>query len=355
MLFECPQSVIHLRLLHTCFGSVVRTGLIAIVMSRRLVTLVLLFGLVTAQYNILFLSPITASSHTAVVKSLAVALSQRGHNVTYWNGILKAEQQAASDGNLRMLYSPGLQAINNDHGIRFADRGKPFQLFLQFPQRIENYCRVVYRDPVFHQLMNSTQSASSYDLVVSEGTFNECLLPLVQRLAAPLVYINSYPPPPWLLKAAGTPQAFDLLPNPGLNFKDEMNFWQRTLNALSGLVISFFHSWFIMPVVDRVAAEMDVPNQMSARETEDRYLSLLLANIHHSINYQMPTSPGVVMVGGMHCVPPKPLPIVFMRKFKYYYHRRHSRLNVTFMYRIWQLSSTDRAMPGSSSSVSVRF
>ena len=29
---------------------------------------------------------------------------------------------------------------------------------------------------------------------------------------------------------------------------------------------------------------------------------------HFSINYQLPTSPAVIQTGGLHCVPPKPLP-----------------------------------------------
>ena len=74
--------------------------------------------LVTAAtaYNILVLSPITTPSHTNVLKPLVMALAdQRGHSVTYWNGLKPPSAFNSTSSNLRVLHSSP-----SDHGIRFS-------------------------------------------------------------------------------------------------------------------------------------------------------------------------------------------------------------------------------------------
>nr|CAH0105632.1 unnamed protein product [Daphnia galeata] len=64
-----------------------------------------------------------------------------------------------------------------------------------------------------------------------------------------------------------------------------------------------------MSTVDRVAANvLGMENLTSVLEIENRFLSLLMTNTHFSINYEYPTPPAVVQVGGLHCVPSKHLP-----------------------------------------------
>jgi glucuronosyltransferase len=109
----------------------------------------------------------------------------------------------------------------------------------------------------------------------------------------------------------GTPFAFDHFPHSGLSLSDRMNFWQRSLNAVTGLALVAFYHLYVVPVIDSAAVKvLGYDNFTSIVDIEDRRLSLLLTNTHFSINYLMPTSPAVVQVGGMHCVPPKPLPTV---------------------------------------------
>jgi glucuronosyltransferase len=257
--------------------------------------------------SILFLSPITAPSHSNFFKPVVKALADRGHFVTYWNG-LKPDNYAQSD-NLRQLYSPQLDGFNSDYQIGFHDRHsqRQFQLFFDIPARLAIYCQAIYQDPIFHQLMNN--SKKSYDLIIVEGILNDCVLPLVGILDAPFIYMNGIAPTPWLLEAVGSPLALDHFPNPGFSFADEMNLWQRTFNTISSLVGVYFRHWFVTPVVDKVAYDMLGGNLTTTiAEIENRYLSLLITNTHFSINYQLPTSPAVIQAGGLHCVSAKSLP-----------------------------------------------
>ena len=132
---------------------------------------------------------------------------------------------------------------------------------------------------------------------------------LAKALDLPFIYFNCFLPPPWLLDAIGSPLASDYFPHPGLSYTDEMNIWQRTFNLLTGVFVVYYHRWYVMSTVDRVAANvLGMENLTSVLEIENRYLSLLMTNTHFSINYEYPTPPAVVQVGGLHCVPPKPLP-----------------------------------------------
>ena len=262
----------------------------------------------SSAYKILVLSPITAPSHTDVVQPLVRALADRGHSITYWSG-LKGRPQVSNNNNFRILYSPALDRINSEYEIGLHDTH--FPLLFDFPVRMENYCAAIYQDPVFHQLMTKSND-ERYDLVIIEGLFNDCVLPLVPVFDVPFIYVNSFAPtPPWLLDAVGSPLAHS--PNSGFGFTGEVNFWQRTFNIVSGLVAVYFRHWFVVPVVDRVASKMlsmGDGNVTSVEEIEDRYLSLVMTNTHFSIDYNLQTSDAIVHIGGIHCVPPMPLPSV---------------------------------------------
>ena len=204
--------------------------------SFLLLVMTCLFAIqsVSAAYNILILSPITTPSHTNILKPLVMALAdERGHSVTYWNGLKPPSTFNSTTNNLRVLHSPKLAEINSDHQIGFNDRNSAFRLFFDIPKRMKIYCTAVYQDPVFHQLMNNTMR-ERYDLIVIEGVFNECSLLLAKALDLPFIYFNCFLPPTWLLDAIGSPLASEYFPHPGLSYTDEINIWQRTFNLSTG-------------------------------------------------------------------------------------------------------------------------
>lgn len=290
--------------------------------SRLLLIFLWLKGLVISSivwsvesHNILVLTPITTPSHSNIFRPLVNALVDRGNDVVYWNG-LKPDNSVywmaeSSNNSLRLLYSLHLDQVNNNHVIGFQDRDSPFRLFFDFPHRMETLCRAVYQDSIFHRLMETSEK---FDLIVVDGVLNECVLPLIETLNVPLIYVSCLAPPPWLLTAVGSPLSFESFPNPGLGLTDHMNFWQRTFNSLSGCMSVYFRHWFVLPAIDRVARSMLSAYNWTTKiqEIESRRLSLLITNTHFSMNYHLPISPAVVNAGGLHCccVKPKPLPQV---------------------------------------------
>jgi glucuronosyltransferase len=262
-----------------------------------------------SAYNLLFLSPITTPSHSNFFKPVVKAMVDRGHFVTYYSGLNHNNQQMATNNqtiNFRPLSSsPALYKISTDHQVDFNIRDKPLLFLSQLPQKMENYCTAIYNDPVFQQLINT---AEKFDIIVIEGYLNDCVLPLVAMFDVPFIYMSGVAPVPWLLNAFGSPLATDHVPNAVHSFTDEMNFWQRTVNTVSSISGVYLRHWLIMPVVDRMAHNMLGKNLPAIEEIERHYMSLLIVNTHSSINYQLPLSPAIIQAGGLHCVPPKPLP-----------------------------------------------
>lgn len=234
------------------------------------------------------------------MRPVVQSLVNRGHFVTYWNGLDHGRLLENPSSRLRFFYSPDVGRVNNDHGVFFDDRDSPFRLFFDLPARMSVYCAAIYRDPIYQQLANSTDK---FDLVVTDGTFNECVLPLVKTLDVPLVYMVSMVPAPWLLDAIGSSMSLDHVPHPVSSFVDQMNLWQRTYNTLSGWMTSYLHRWLVIPVVDRLASQMLDSPKTSVLDIEDRHLSLMITNTHFSVNYQLPLPPAVIEAGGLHCVP----------------------------------------------------
>ena len=268
----------------------------------------------TVAHRILVLNPITSPSHSNVFKPLVAELVDRGHFVTHWNGLLQSSsvvdgnKTATNSSNLRLLASPNLARINSQHQIDFSDRDSPFRLLFRIQSTMGSYCKVIYEDPVFHQLMNSKEQ---FDLIIVDGFGNDCTLLLAQVFDAPFIYLNCFSPTPWLLYAIGSPLSLDHFPNPA-GIRDKMNFWQRIFNTVTSVFAVYYHRLLVLPIIDRVAYQvLGVNNFTSVTEIENRYLSLLMTNTHFSINFQLPTSPAVVEVGGLHLSgTPKEIPKV---------------------------------------------
>ena len=284
------------------------------VMCRmKSLTIILLLLAAVDGGNILVLSPITAPSHSNFIRPVVIELANRGHTVTYWNG-LKPSSNARKLLNVRHLYSESLHQLNGNHhttvGFDDCSLYRRFRMFfLDMSRKLETYCTVIYQDRVFHQLMTTDEH---FHLVIMDGVLNDCVLPLVYKFKAPLVYLNSIAATPWQLDAVGAPLALDHLPNPGMDFADEMPLWQRTINTVTTVVGVYYRHWVIMPSVDRIAERMiGHANLTAVRDIEEKYLSLLVTNTHFSINYHHPKTATVVEAGGLHCLPPKPLKKVF--------------------------------------------
>lgn len=251
--------------------------------------------------NILFLSPFTSYSHTHFFFYTIKALAARGHSITHWNGLKPREDIT----NVTHLHSATLQKLNSRHDIGF-ESNHPIQLMLTLPDRLSAVCKACYKEPVFHQLMNSREH---FDLIVIEAFMNDCMLPLVAHFQAPFIYMSGLPPLPWILDSTCSPMSFQQFPALATDFTEEMSLHQRIVNVFLNVLVIYYRNWFVLPRVDSAAAQvwtnLTVPLP-KVKEIENN-LSLFITNSHPAINYQYFKSALIVEAGGLHLVPPKPL------------------------------------------------
>ena len=254
--------------------------------------------------NILFLSPFTSYSHTHFFHYTIKALAGRGHTITHWNGLKPREDIA----NVTHLHSAALQKLNSRHEIGF-DSNHPIQLMLTLPDRLTSVCKACYREPIFHQLISSREH---FDLIVIEAFMNECMLPLVAHFNAPFIYMSGLPPLPWILDSTCSPMSFQQFPALATDFTEEMTLPQRIVNVFLNVMVVYYRNWFVLPRVDQVASDAWINSSIPLpriKEIEND-ISLFITNSHPAINYQYFKSALIVEAGGLHLVPPEPLPQV---------------------------------------------
>jgi glucuronosyltransferase len=100
-----------------------------------------------------------------------------------------------------------------------------------------------------------------------------------------------------------------------------MNLPQRIVNVFLNVMVIYYRNWFILPRVDQVAADAWINSTapLSSVKEIEKNLSLLITNTHPVINYQYFKSALIVEAGGLHLVPPSPLPQVIEHIFVFYY------------------------------------
>lgn len=81
-----------------------------------------------------------------------------------------------------------------------------------------------------------------FDLVILDGAFPECILGMVYKLNIPFMYINTVGFYVGSLTLAGNPAPYSVTPAFFKDFTDNMNFVQRSLNAVYYLLVNFVHS-----------------------------------------------------------------------------------------------------------------
>jgi glucuronosyltransferase len=111
------------------------------------------------------------------------------------------------------------------------------------------------------------------------------------------------------MDAVDSPLSFDHVP--GIySYTDEMNLFGRLKNTVMGLYSLYFRNWIMLPFYESLARQaLERPDLPPIREIE-KNVSYLITNTHYSVTYQYPKTSAIVEVGGLHCVPSKPLPQV---------------------------------------------
>ena len=248
--------------------------------------------------QVLVLCPVSSPSHKNTMAPVFTGLAERGHQVT-----VVSSWKTEPHKNIRDIipfenfdYFPHLSAI----GLR--EKGVLGMVMIDYKTTL-GFCDSVYRNKEFMSLLDE-----KFNLVMMDGTFNECLLGFVHKLGAPLIIVSPFPVHNVLSMQLGNRLLPSFVPEPLLTFSHEMDFLERFLNTIVNYVSiwAWRRPYPMHEKIYRSHLGEDIPSIDEILSNT----SLILSNSHFSFTFPRPNLPDVVEIGGSHCRPGRALPKV---------------------------------------------
>ena len=266
--------------------------------SRQILTILTLGFSAVLSERILFLYPNASPSHKNIAQPIMLGLAERGHNVTVVSSF-----KTEAHKNIRDImpfnnfeYFPGLNALE------LRRQGIWGIVFLDYDPII-GFCEKVYQHQPFLQLLNE-----KFDIVIMDIFANECLLGVVHKLGAPLIYVSPLPVPNHVSDIVGNRLPPSFVPHFNAPFGHNMNLLERTANTFLTTIfpLGMRRPYPTHEAIYRKHLGEDVPGIDAILSNT----SLILTNQHFSFNFPRPMLPDVVEIGAIHCRPGRPLPKV---------------------------------------------
>lgn len=173
---------------------------------------------------------------------------------------------------------------------------------------IGGYLSNIMENKVVKDFIHS--ETNTFDLVIIESFYQEYTVALGHKFNAPV--INLSPAMVWvsLSKWLHLPSSFSYIPDCCIGLTDEMSFFDRLKNTITGFIEMYVEDYFYIPKMKTLMDKYFNYKGWQFRPPLEQMLnnvSLTLMNAYHAIGVCRPLTPGVVEVGGMHIKDPKPL------------------------------------------------
>ena len=276
----------------------------------------------TKAENILFFFASGSWSHKVSIWPLAMALADRGHNVTFLSGHAK---QPFEHPKVHDLLSPTIQTkLKSIYGVdRFLERLNSKELDLWSYNNIETVktCELIFSavgDPALDYVLHEGQ----FDLVVTNLVLGDCGLLVAHQKKAKLIISASTPLLTWLYDEFGFPDEPTTVPDMTPEYTYPMGFWDRLHNYLTPIIWYLKRHYEIYGPLEAIMAKgynlkpEEVPSLLDVQ----RNASLILLSSHYSTDFARSLPPMVVNIGGMQCwQPKKPLTGVGLHTFINFY------------------------------------
>ncbi|XP_050441657.1 UDP-glucosyltransferase 2-like isoform X2 [Adelges cooleyi] len=253
----------------------------------------------TQAAQILALVPLAAKSHWNVLDTVLQTLVARGHNVTVITPFLKGRSIANyTEVDISHTLPSGIaMPWENIMGECSVANNLPY-----LNGRHRFTCDIVFGLDEFWNTIRSHK----FDLFITELLASSCDSYVSHHLQIPQILVTASHMNTWYHDtfASHTNPAYVSTFHSG--FATPSNFVQRFMNFYDYLYSHLVYKW-----VDREATKIgrkyfgpDVPDA----DTVMKNTSLVFINGHFTVDLPKPVLPNFVDIGGIHLVPPKPLP-----------------------------------------------
>ncbi|XP_076238238.1 UDP-glycosyltransferase family 50 member B3 [Calliopsis andreniformis] len=256
-------------------------------------------------YNVLLATMGGTKSHTVPFVALGSSLKARGHNVT----LVSAFPGPAANNGLQEFVPPIFEAYVGNYtsewdlvGARFRDE-MPISPWDAMRYAWEA-CEALLRDEisVFWLRRPEGNPHARWDVAVVDGAYPECLLAVLHGENVPTIMLNTVALYTGSMGRQGNPSPWSVTPYFGKSFTQDMNFFQRLLNAACLATLRILHwiliTGYLQPVLrqylgDRLPDVRDLTTE----------IPLTLQNSHYSVADSVPYLANVVNVACLHCNP----------------------------------------------------
>ncbi|KAL1453033.1 hypothetical protein WDU94_007209 [Cyamophila willieti] len=281
--------------------------------SCNVTLLLLLAGIgLTVGHNILVIFPHHGQSHFMNVQPFLKELARRGDNVTVISFYpLKPHERMKNYHDISLAGC--LQMHNNNVSfsmfegpITYLSRTlhNVLALYMMSDEVTSSIFQVPALKEFTHRVLND---GHNFDLVIVETFQTDVFLGLIHRMNVPFISVTTCNLFPWSSERIGQPQNPSYVPTNIDIFNSKMTLIERIKNTMSLLFTQFAYHYIFVPKDQKIANDNFGPG-LPPLSAIAKNTSLILANIHFSLNLPRPVVPQLIEVGGLHIQPAKPLP-----------------------------------------------
>ncbi|XP_033219244.1 UDP-glucuronosyltransferase 2B31-like [Belonocnema kinseyi] len=244
--------------------------------------------------RILGLFPLNGKSHFIMCEQLMKALAKKGHQVDVISHFpLKKPFPNYKDFSLE----GSLPNVQNNVTYEELQKFAAFNLKHFTDKAGIEICKLM-KHPVINNIIKNPPNDPPYDVVILEIFAANCYFAIGRHLRVPIIGVSTTPLLGWFNDPIGNPVNPAIMPELFSGLPQKMNFWQRLQNTLMSYIVKQQFNYYATKQKQYVDEHFG-PGYPSVYELSTE-MSLILANIHYSLNGVQPLTPAVIEVGGMH-------------------------------------------------------
>ncbi|GAB0099856.1 hypothetical protein DMENIID0001_157460 [Sergentomyia squamirostris] len=271
----------------------------------RVLIIFLFYPSVSIAANILFLETLASPSHHIWIKTLLVALADKGHNVTS----ISADFESKKIPNLHYIHMDNVYDVifnksNVDYGpdIDFMmwKTWNPFRQYFMFFNYYSQVTTGVLKSSAYKELLSCSDD-TKFDLIMHDYIAGPALLTLVEKFGnPPLIGATGFYGAGFTSASTGSILTPSFVQYAYVH-TDLSTFYGRLINHLLVWLDYFVREYYIVPKINQ-SIKKDFGMLSDVREIEKR-TKLILLNKHPAIDVVEPLLPNVIPVGGLQIQP----------------------------------------------------
>ncbi|XP_017081810.2 UDP-glycosyltransferase UGT5 [Drosophila eugracilis] len=253
-------------------------------------------------------------SHFMMTNAIIRELVKRGHEVTFITPLSLAKENLGPNYKEILLphydtWADISQIMKTKSALDMVDMPKLTHMRLAQHIGVKSTDFALAHSEV-QELIHAKNKTGKFDLLLVEQFYNEGALMLGHLYQIPVITLSTFAYANYFSQIFGFINPLSYVPNVFLSCTDRMTLWERLENVVVTASEDIVREVSYYPAQDAVIRKHFanvIPEVPTVKELE-RNISLILLNSYMPLTTPRPMSLNMISVGGLHILPPKPLP-----------------------------------------------